>query len=235
MKVPADIRWPTSPAEAIRLQKEMASHMTMAPLAKPARIIAAIDLAHLGPPRRPTRQVAGVIVYDLAEKKVIEKHSLVRPVTFPYIPGLLSFREAPAALDVIATVQTAVDVFLIDGQGLAHPRRMGIATHLGILLDHPTIGCAKSRLTGTPEKLLPETRGAWVHLLDRGEIVGALVRTRTRVKPLYVSVGNRITLPEAVKLVFQMADRYRLPQPARLAHNYVTVVARGELKPDNGI
>jgi deoxyribonuclease V len=226
------IAWPENPAEAVQLQKQMAGTVVIRPLPAPPRFVAAVDLAHLGPPRRPTRQVAGVIVYDRHTRQTVERHALVRPITFPYIPGLLSFREAPAALAVIERVRTGVDIFLIDGQGLAHPRRMGIASHIGVLLQRPTVGCAKSRLTGTPEKQLPEPRGAWVNLLDKNEVVGALVRTRTNVKPLYVSVGNLITLPEAVDLVLALADRYRLPEPARLAHNYVTGVARGEAKPD---
>lgn len=224
--------WPQTPAEAIDLQKRMAGSVRVEPLAAPVRVVAAVDLAHMGPPRRPTRQVAGVIVYDIAARRVIERHALVRPVTFPYIPGLLSFREAPAAIEVIGRVRHPVDVFLIDGQGLAHPRRMGVACHIGVLIDRPTVGCAKSRLTGTPETELPNARGAWVNLLDKGDVVGALVRTRTSVKPLYVSVGNRITLAEAVDLVLQLADRYRLPDPARQAHNYVTAVARGERTAD---
>jgi deoxyribonuclease V len=220
------ISWPTIPTEAIRLQKELAAGVKTQPLPAWPRILAALDLAYLGPPRKPTRHVAGVVVYDLEGKKVIERQAVTGPVTFPYIPGLLSFREAPAALEVIEKIKTPVDVFLIDGQGLAHPRRFGVACHIGVLIGRPTLGCAKSRLVGDPEKELPQTRGAWVHLIDKNQVVGAVVRSRTGVKPLYVSVGHLITLPEAIKIVLAAGDHYRLPEPARLAHNYVTLIAR---------
>ncbi|MFA5864109.1 MAG: endonuclease V [Phycisphaerae bacterium] len=226
------IHWPTTPAEGVELQKQMARMVKIQPLPSPPRILAAIDLAHIGSPRRPTHQAAGIIVYDLEKKETIERRSVIRPVTFPYIPGLLSFREAPAALEVIELISTPVDVFLIDGQGLAHPRRIGIASHLGILIDRPTIGCAKSRLTGQPQQPLPARRGSRINLLDGDEIIGAIVRTRTKVKPLYVSIGNLITLEECIEVVLKSADRYRLPEPARLAHNYVTMIAKGVLKPD---
>ncbi len=226
MKIKGIISWPTAPVEAIKLQKELATSVKIQPLPEPPRILAALDLAYIGPPRKPTHQIAGVIVYDLEEKKVLERQAVIRPVTFPYIPGLLSFREAPAALDAIEKTKTPVDLFLIDGQGLAHPRRIGVASHIGVLIGRPTLGCAKSRLTGQPEKPLPRNRGAWVKLVDKNEVIGAVVRTRTGVKPLFVSVGHLMTLPEAIKIVLTSADRYRLPEPARLAHNYVTQMAR---------
>jgi len=220
---------PKTPAEAIAIQKEMAGRVAVVPLTRPARIVAAIDLGHIGPPRRPTKQSAGIIVYDLVEKKEIERHAIIRPITFPYIPGLLSFREAPAAREVIERVKSPVDVFLIDGQGLAHPRRMGVACHIGVLIDRPTIGCAKSKLVGVPREPLGEKRGSWVPLYHHKEQVGALLRTRDKVKPLYVSVGHRITLEECIEIILQSTTRYRLPEPARLAHNYVTLVAHGTL------
>jgi len=220
---------PRTPAEAIAIQKEMAGKVAVVPLTRPARIVAAIDLGHIGPPRRPTKQAAGIIVYDLVEKKEIERHAIIRPIKFPYIPGLLSFREAPAAMEVIDRVKSPVDVFLIDGQGLAHPRRMGVACHIGVLIDRPTIGCAKSKLVGVPREPLGEKRGSWVRLYHHKEQVGALLRTRDKVKPLYVSVGHRITLEECIEIILQSAARYRLPEPARLAHNYVTLVAHGAM------
>ncbi len=226
MKAQKTISWPTTPSEAIRLQKELAACVKIQPLPKPPKIVAALDLAYIGPPRKPTRQVAGAVVYDLDEKKVIERQSVTRPVTFPYISGLLSFREAPAALEVIEKIKSTIDVFLFDGQGLAHPRRFGIACHLGVLIHRPSVGCAKSRLTGQPEKELSPTRGSWVNLVDKNQIVGAVVRTRTAVKPLFVSVGNLMTLSEAIDLVLKLTGRYRLPEPARLAHNYVTMIAK---------
>ena len=215
--------WPRNPRDAIELQKRLAKLVKIKPLAAPARIVAAIDLAHFGPARRPTHQAAGIIVYDMETKETVERHWIIRPVTFPYIPGLLSFREAPAAIELIEKVRTRVDVFLIDGQGLAHPRRFGIACHIGVLINHPTIGCAKSRLIGEAKRDLPLKRGAYFELVHNGEVVGSLLRTRSNVKPVYVSVGHLITLDECRKIILELADRYRLPEPARLAHNYAQV------------
>jgi len=225
--------WPRTPAEAIELQKAMAGEVAVQPLTNPARIVAAIDLSPIGPARRWTKQAAGIIVYDLDEMREIERHAIVRPIIFPYIPGLLSFREAPAAMEVIERAKTPVDVYLIDGQGLAHPRRMGVACHIGVLIRRPTIGCAKSKLVGEPKESLGVRRGSRVHLYHRGQVVGSLLRTRDNVKPLYVSVGNLITLEECVDSVLRLADRYRLPEPARLAHNYVTLVARGAARSED--
>lgn len=218
--------WPTNPVEAIALQKTLADQVVIAPLNHPVKIVAAVDLAHIGPPRRPEKQVAGVVVYDLETRTVIERRSLISPVTFPYIPGLLSFREAPAAIEVIQKIKSRVDVFLMDGQGLAHPRKFGIACHIGVLIDRPTLGCAKSRLVGEPARELPAKKGQWVDLLFKNEPVGALLRTRDNVKPLYISAGHRITLSESIDIVLRACDRYRLPEPARMAHNYVTEISK---------
>jgi deoxyribonuclease V len=225
-------QWPTDPAEAIQSQKAMAGRVRIESLRQPPRIVAAIDLGHIGPPRRPTHQAAGIVVYDLEKQELIERHALIRPVTFPYIPGLLSFREAQPAIEVIERVKTQVDVYLIDGQGLAHPRKFGVACHIGVLIDRPTIGCAKSRLAGEPEGELSAERGSWVNLKQRGEVIGVMLRTRADVKPVYVSVGHKITLAEAIEVVLRTSPRYRLPEPARMVHNYVTLVAKGVIKAD---
>jgi deoxyribonuclease V len=224
--------WPATPTEAIALQKTMASKIRIEPLPAPPRFVAAIDMGHIGPPRRPTHQAAGIVVYDLEKMELIERHALIRPVTFPYIPGLLSFREAGPTLEVIERVQTPVDVYLLDGQGLAHPRKFGIACHVGVLLDRPTIGCAKSILVGKPASELNQARGSFVDLIYKNEPLGVALRTRNGVKPVYVSVGHRITLAEAIKIVLQTSPRYRLPEPARMVHNYVTMVAKGIIKAD---
>ena len=147
------------------------------------------------------------------------------PITFPYVPGLLSFREAPALLDVFAAIRTKFDVVLCDGQGIAHPRRLGIAAHLGLWLDRPTIGCAKSRLFGDYDEPGPN-RGDWSPLLDRGETIGAVVRTRARVKPLFVSPGHQCDLASSMRVVLATSPRLRLPVPARLVHLEVNDVRR---------
>jgi deoxyribonuclease V len=139
------------------------------------------------------------------------------PVSFPYVPGLLAFREGPVVLAALEQLMDRPDVLMFDAQGLAHPRRMGLAAHLGILLDIPAVGCAKSRLCG--EHVSPgEGKGAWAALKDGDEVIGAVVRTRSRVRPVYVSIGHRVDLETAVSLVLSCAPRYRLPEPIRWAH-----------------
>jgi deoxyribonuclease V len=138
-------------------------------------------------------------------------------ITFPYVPGLLAFREGPVVLAALEQVSDPPDVLLFDGQGLAHPRRLGLATHIGVLLDRPSIGCAKSRLCGEHEEP-PAERGGWVPLRDGDEVIGGVVRTRAGVRPVYVSVGHRVDLETAVSLVVACCTRYRLPEPTRRAH-----------------
>ena len=140
-----------------------------------------------------------------------------KPTTFPYIPGLLSFREIPAVLYALAGLGRLPDLILCDGQGYAHPRRFGIASHLGVLLDRPTIGVAKSRLIGTHDEV-PDERGAWTALVDQGEVIGAVLRTRAGVNPVYVSIGHRVSLPTAIDYVMRCTTRYRLPETTRAAH-----------------
>ncbi len=162
-----------------------------------------------------TRAAVAVLSWPALE---LVDHALARRrTTFPYIPGLLSFREAPAVLAAIRRVRVAPDVLLCDGQGIAHPRRLGIASHIGILTGLPSIGVAKTRLVGEHEAV-PDRRGAWVPLLDHGECVGAVLRTREHVKPLFVSIGHRISLPTAIDLVMRCVGRFRLPETTRWAH-----------------
>jgi deoxyribonuclease V len=139
-------------------------------------------------------------------------------VRFPYVPGLLSFREIPVLLPCFERLRTPPDLVIVDGQGIAHPRRLGLAAHLGLLLDLPSIGCAKSRLTGHPAGELAPERGARVPLVDRGETVGYALRTRAGTSPVFVSTGHRIGLDEAAAWVLACATRFRLPEPTRLAH-----------------
>jgi deoxyribonuclease V len=149
---------------------------------------------------------------EVVESVVIEG----RP-GFPYVPGLLTFREAPLVLDAFDRIATTPDLILVDGQGIAHPRRFGIASHLGLLFDIPTIGCAKSRLCGEHEGP-PLQAPASSPLTDEGELIGAVLRTKTGCKPLYISIGHRIDLPTAVERVLACCRGYRLPEPTRLAH-----------------
>ncbi len=167
--------------------------------------------------------LAAGVVLSFPELELIETAAVRTALTFPYIPGLLSFREAPACLAVVRKLNTPPDLFLIDGQGIAHPRRLGLAAHLGLFLGRATLGCAKSRLIGTYDEPLAE-KGNYSPLLDGDEIVGAVVRTRSGVKPLFVSPGHLCTLDDAIQWTLRLTTRYRLPEPARLAHQRVTAM-----------
>jgi deoxyribonuclease V len=210
--------WNLSFAEARRLQERLAVKVRFGPIKKPPRLIAGADCAFS---KDGKRIIACVVVLKRPDFELIEKATAIQKVGFPYIPGLLSFREAPVCLVAIERLKTKPDVFIIDGQGIAHPRRLGLAAHLGLFLDRPTIGCAKSRLTGAFKAPSPR-KGAYSLLKDGRETIGAVVRTRTGVKPVFVSVGNKCLLDDAIKIVLDCAVRYRLPEPTRLAHQIVS-------------
>jgi len=215
-------RWNLTPTQAIALQKKLAEGVLHVPLASPPRLVAGADAAFT---LDGTRLIAGWVVWDLSEAKVVEQAMATRPLTFPYVPGLLSFREAPALLAAARKLRTEPDVLMLDGQGLAHPRRFGLACHVGILLDRPTLGCAKSLLCG--EHAEPGLRvGSARPILHNGETVGVALRTQRGVKPVYISVGHRITLEDAVRVALDCGTRYRLPEPTRLAHQLVTAARR---------
>ena len=223
--------WSLSYAEARRVQVELAGRVEFVPLEREPQIIAGLDCAfsgddkmifaaavvlrvigwHGGQPGQPRR----------FEFEHVETATARQETRFPYIPGLLSFREAPVCLEAVAKLSWQPDLFMIDGQGVAHPRRLGLASHLGLFLDKPTIGCAKSRLIGEFEEPGSE-RGAYSLLRDGGATIGAVVRTRSRVKPVFVSVGHKCTLEDAVRITLACATRYRIPEPTRLAHQAVS-------------
>lgn len=160
---------------------------------------------------------AAVVVLDYPDLQSVDQALARLPTRFPYVPGLLSFRELPAVLAAIERLAVRPDVYLCDGQGLAHPRRFGIACHLGVLLDTPSIGVAKTRLIGSHAEP-PQEKGGWTPLMDGEEVIGAALRSRTGVKPLYVSIGHRVSLETAVRLVLACTRRYRLPETTRRAH-----------------
>jgi len=204
--------WDLTPREAIALQGELAQRINLGDEHGPFGMVGGIDVGIKGSLAR-----AAVVVLTLPSLEIVEQVFSERPVAFPYVPGLLSFREAPVILDALARLRCVPDVLMFDGQGRAHPRRMGLATHVGVLLDHPAIGCAKSRLCGSHEEPGPD-RGSRTWLRDGEEIIGAVVRTRTRVKPLFVSVGHRVSLGTAIDTVLRCGSGYRLPEPTRRAH-----------------
>ena len=218
--------WNLSYAQARQLQVELAGRVQFTPVKSKPQVVAGLDCAFS---KDGERIFAVVIVLRLPEFEVIETAEAVRKVTFPYIPGLLSFREAPVCLAAVEKLQQRPEVFIIDGQGVAHPRRLGLAAHLGLFFDTPTIGCAKSRLIGTYEEPPPE-KGGYTLLKDKtnvesnvqSETIGAVVRTRTNVKPVFVSVGNKCLLADAIEIILACTSRYRLPEPTRLAHQRVS-------------
>lgn len=223
--------WNLTYQEARDLQERLACQVQITPLEKPPKLIAGLDCAFSKDGRRILAVVVVLRIPDAQRGlweslgspgfETVETTSAVRKVSFPYIPGLLSFREAPVCLAAVDKIKNIPDVFIVDGQGLAHPRRLGLASHLGLFFDKPTVGCAKSRLIGTFNEPPPE-KGAYNPLKDEDEIVGAVVRTRTNVEPLFVSVGNKCLLKDAIKLTLDCATKYRIPEPTRLAHQIVS-------------
>jgi deoxyribonuclease V len=208
--------WNLSWTDARRVQESLARQVVRHDDFPEPRIVAGIDLGY---PRTASGEVQGraaVVLLRLPELEVVEEHVVVRPVTFPYVPGLLSFREAPVALAALELLERRPDVLLVDGHGIAHPRRLGIASHLGVLLDLPTVGCAKSVLVGRAPEPGPAP-GDSTLLRDRGEVIGAAVRTKVGSRPLYVSTGHRVSLEAAIALVLRCTRGYRLPEPTRLA------------------
>ena len=204
-----------SPAEAIQLQQELRSQVRIEHLdERNIHLIGGVDVGFQG---GGTLARAAVVILEYPSLRRAGQAVAEVQATFPYIPGLLAFREIPAILAALEQLDGLPDVFMVDGQGLAHPRRIGIACHLGVVIDRPSLGCAKSLLVGK-FGALPETAGSVSDLLDRGEVVGRVVRTRQGVKPVFVSVGHRIDLDGAVRLVMACTTRYRLPEPTRLAH-----------------
>lgn len=220
--------WDVDPAEARAIQTRLLEQVNLqdAIALGNVRSVAGIDNGYT---KRggETIAYAAVVVLSFPELEPIETAFASRPVAFPYVPGLLSFREAPAVLVACAEVHSEPDVILCDGQGYAHPRRFGLACHLGLVLDRPAVGCAKSRLVGRHAE--PEqTFGAHTSLVDRGEVVGAAVRTRPGHAPLYVSPGHKLTVATAIALVLACCrDGAFMPIPTRLAHEAVTARARG--------
>jgi len=212
--------WNLTPTEARALQERLAAKLTSGPRPEPLRLVAGADVAY---DQTAGLAAGGVVVWDAAAGRVVEQALAVHPIDFPYLSGLLTFREGPALLAALERLESRPEVILFDGQGQAHPRRLGLAAHLGVLLDCPTIGCAKSRLFGQPsEPGLEKGCQAELRHPDGGRIIGRLVRTRTNVKPVYVSPGHKAELDWAVRLVLDLAARYRLPEPIRAAHRLVT-------------
>lgn len=210
--------WNVTPRRAVELQRELAERVVRKGTVRRLRIVAGADAA-FSPDKKQC--IAAIVAWDAQRDAVVEQHVVRRALRFPYVPGLLTFREAPALLAAIRKLRCIPDAFIFDGQGYAHPRRMGLACHVGILIDRPCVGCAKSVLIGGYDDPDIE-RGASSPLVHHDEQVGLVLRTRERIKPVFVSVGHRLSLPQAAKLVLACCTNYRLPEPTRLADQLVS-------------
>ncbi len=218
MKISELHRWPATAVAAIELQKELAPRVRLVPVADELELFGGADVA-FSPDGKQV--IAGVVVWNAATGEVVEQRVARVACRLPYIPGLLSFRELPGVLAALRKLKTVPQVMLCDAQGLAHPRRLGLACHLGLWLGLPTVGCAKSRLCG--EYREPDAaRGCKSELRHNDELVGSVLRTRANVKPLFISPGYLCDQKSAVRLTLAAGTRYRLPEPTRLAHRLVT-------------
>lgn len=216
--------WNLSPAEAVALQNRLRDQIQLQPLETEPKWVAGADLSFdIG----SDTVFAGIVVLSFPELEIVEERGLQTEAKFPYVPGLLSFREAPAILQVWEKLRCKPEVLILDGQGTAHPRRFGIASHLGLWLPIPTIGCAKTLLCGQYENLGLE-RGSSAPLVHRGEVVGAALRTKNRVNPVFVSPGNRCDLDSALSLLLRCDGGWKIPEPTRRAHLFVNRLRRGE-------
>jgi deoxyribonuclease V len=218
MRIVSPHRWDVSSSEAMEIQQGLQSKVSTERTSSQVNTVAGVDVAIKGEVAR-----AAIVVLSYPGLAPLDFSLAELPVEFPYVPGLLAFREAPSVLAALEKLRTEPDLFIFDAQGLAHPRRMGLATHLGVIIDKPSIGCAKSRLCGSHHEPGLE-RGSYTYLYDDDEIIGAVVRTKTGVNPLYVSIGHKVDLPTAIEYVLSCCTNYRLPETTRYAHQ----VAGGE-------
>ncbi|MGI9458150.1 MAG: deoxyribonuclease V [Aeoliella sp.] len=212
MKLQVEHPWNVTTAKARAIQERLRSRVSRRRFRGRVQHVAGVDISV-----KNNRAIAAIVVLEFPSLEIVDVALAEQPVPFPYVPGLLSFREIPSILLAAKKLKLDPDLLLIDGQGIAHPRRFGLASHLGVLLNKPTIGCAKSRFIGTHDEP-HENAGYYTDLLDGEELIGAVLRTRTNVKPLYISVGHQLDLPTALDLVLECCAGYRLPEPTRLAH-----------------
>jgi deoxyribonuclease V len=235
-------RWDVAPAEARKIQEELRSHWKSADSFGAIRTVAGLDASFiltgsqaLKKPasrwsrlREANRATGCVVMYRFPEMEEVERAYAILPLEFPYVPGLLSFREIPVLLAALRKLREVPDLLFCDAHGYAHPRRLGLASHLGVVLDLPSIGCAKSLLIGT-HKALPQKVGSWTPLIDEkagGERIGAVVRTRAGVKPIYVSQGHHVSLEASIRLTLAVTDGCRIPRPTRDADHFAGEIKR---------
>jgi deoxyribonuclease V len=209
--------WNLSETDACALQRKLATKVETADRFNQIKTIAGVDVAY---DKHSDRLIAAVVVLDAVSLNVIEQVTTVGVLQFPYVPGLFSFRELPGIADALQQLKCSPDLIVCDGQGIAHPRRFGLACHVGVLFDVPTIGCGKTRLTGTHAPV-EKHRGSFQPLIDGDEIVGCALRTQDHINPLFVSTGHRIALPTAIRWVLHLCANYRQPESTRLADQLV--------------
>jgi deoxyribonuclease V len=220
-----------SPAQAVELQKQLRTQIRIEPLFQPIQTIAGADISFN---KYEETVYAGIIVLSFPDLQEVAKSTVISKTSFPYIPGLLSFREIPSLLKAWNQLAVKPDLLVLDGQGIAHPRRMGIATHFGLVTDTPTLGCAKSLLTGKFEPLA-EAAGSESLMYDGDEVIGTALRTKNKVNPVFISPGHRITLKQSLEIIKQCLNGYRIPEPTRKAHLLVNQVRTQNLGGKNSM
>jgi deoxyribonuclease V len=215
---------PLNTSQAIAIQNSLSARISKTDQLNEVKYIAGVDISV----RKSSKMARGsAVLLDYPELNIVETQNATGELEFPYIPGLLSFRELPLTIKACEKLTISPDLIIVDGQGIAHPRRLGLASHLGLILDIPTVGCAKSKLCGSYTE--PENEpGTFSFITDKDDVIGAALRTRQNVKPVYVSIGHRISLESAIRWVLNCCRGYRLPQPTRLAH----LAAGGNLEKD---
>jgi deoxyribonuclease V len=206
-----------TPVEAVAIQKELRQQLNLSPLQKEITTIGGGDISFN---KYSSTVYAGIVVMQFPSLQIIESKAVVDTTEFPYIPGLLAFREVPALSKAWEALEKKPDVLVLDGHGIAHPRRMGIATHFGLVIGTPTIGCAKSVLTGKYTEP-PVEAGAYTDLIHQNEVIAKVLRTKKNTKPVFVSPGNLITMEQSLEIILQCVRKYRIPEPTRFAHNFV--------------
>ena len=219
--------WNVTPAEAVALQKQLRQQISIQPLTQEPTTIAGCDISFN---KYEETVYAGIVVLRLDTLETVEEVGVVSTAAFPYVPGLLTFREGPALMEAWHKLTIQPDVIMFDGHGIAHPRRMGIATHMGLWVKRPSFGCGKSVLVGKFDDPAPE-RGNWSPMRHQGEVVGAALRTKNKVNPVFISPGHLIDLPTAIDLTLRCDGGYRLPEPTRRAHLFVNALRREHLPP----
>jgi len=219
--------WEVTPREAVALQKELSTRVLLADQPAPPRLIAGCDMSI---DAATESGIGGIIIYSFPDLKEIERRRVVKKLTFPYVPGLLSFREAPVLVELFDSLEHEPDLVIFDGQGIAHPRGVGIATHMGLWLNKPTIGCGKSRLFGIYDEPAAGKGSTAALLAPSGARMGTVLRTRDGCRPVFISPGHKVSIESAEKIVIQCLDGYRIPKPTREADQYVGEAKRNIFK-----